>query len=123
MGKQEISRQLYDLVNTPNDRAFSLVTIFVMSLFIASAGTALFTTLTAFIALTLLVVSTILSSLSPVKDGMRKLGAFLCVFLWLFTAQMSGALQSNNMIWTACYYTLLFWSNINLLGVLLNGSK
>ena len=97
MGKQKISRQLYDLVNTPNDRAFSLVTIFVMSLFIASAGTALFTTLTAFVALTLLVVSTILSSLSPVKDGMRKLGAFLCVFLWLFTAQMSGL--CNQAIW------------------------
>ena len=41
MGKQKISRQLYDLVNTPNDRAFNLVTIFVMRLFIASEGTAL----------------------------------------------------------------------------------
>ena len=77
----------------------------------------------AFAALVALVVSTILSSAFHAKRWLRELSATLCMFLWLFVANLSGVLQDSNAVYAAAFYAVLFWSNINLLGVFLNGRK
>ena len=71
----------------------------------------------AFAVLSVLVVSTILSGIAK---QFRIISACLCIFLWLFVAQMSGVLYGGVFIYTAIFYAVLFWSNLNLLGVLLN---
>ena len=67
-------------------------------------------------ALLVLVVSTILSGIAK---QFSVLSAGLCIFLWLFVAQLSGVLYGGVFIYTAIFYAVLFWSNINLLGVLI----
>ena len=57
--------------------------------------------------------------LSGIAKQFRVLSAGLCIFLWLFVAQLSGILYGGVFIYTAIFYAVLFWSNINLLGVLI----
>lgn len=132
MGKlkiQEMKVKAYKALTHVNDRAWSLITIFSMSVSITTLDilfniTNRLSSLTyAFIALATLVISTILSSACKSPIWFRKLSAVICVFLWLFVAKLSGVLQSANMLHLATFYAVLFWSNINLLGVFLNGRK
>lgn len=131
MGKllsNEMKSKLYKALSKVNDRAFSLITIFSVSVCITALSWMLKlsdkVSLTyAFVALIGLVVSTILSSAFHAKKWLREVSATLCMFLWLFVANLSGVLQNSNALYAAAFYAVLFWSNINLLGVFLNGRK
>lgn len=125
MGKlkhQTIKSNLYRALSKVNDRAFSLITIFSMSVTVTildilfNMTNSLNNVCFAFAALSVLVVSTILSGIAK---QFRVLSAGLCIFLWLFVAQLSGVLYGGVFIYTAIFYAVLFWSNINLLGVLI----
>lgn len=131
MGKlpsNEMKSKLYKALSKVNDRAFSLITIFSVSVCITALSWMLKisdkVSLTyAFVALIGLVVSTILSSAFHTTKWLREVSATLCMFLWLFVANLSGVLQNSNALYAAAFYAVLFWSNINLLGVFLNGRK
>lgn len=134
MGKlasNEMKANLYKALLKVNDRAFSLITIFSVSVCITALSVMLKLSdkvslpyaFAAFAALVALVVSTILSSAFHAKKWLRELSATLCMFLWLFVANLSGVLQNSNAVYSAAFYAVLFWSNINLLGVFLNGRK
>ncbi len=131
MGKlasNEMKANLYKALLKVNDRAFSLITIFSVSVCITALSVMLklsdkVSIPYAFAALVALVVSTILSSAFHAKKWLRELSATLCMFLWLFVANLSGVLQNGNALYAAAFYAVLFWSNINLLGVFLNGRK
>ena len=130
MGKQksDVKLKLYQALSKVNDRAFSLITIFSVSVCITALGWMLKlsdkVSLTyAFVALVGLVLSTILSSAFHSTKWLREVSATLCMFLWLFVANLSGVLQNSNAVYAAAFYAVLFWSNINLLGVFLNGRK
>jgi hypothetical protein len=113
---------MYKALSKVNDRAFSLITIFSMSVTVTildilfNMTNSLNNVCFAFAALLVLVVSTILSGIAK---QFRVLSAGLCIFLWLFVAQLSGVLYGGVFIYTAFFYAVLFWSNINLLGVLI----
>jgi hypothetical protein len=120
--------KMYKALSKVNDRAFSLITIFSISTCITALSWMLkiqdkISLTYAFIALVCLVVSTILSSAFHTKKWLREVSATLCMFLWLFVANLSGVLQNSNAVYAAAFYAVLFWSNINLLGVFLNGRK
>lgn len=123
-----IKAGLYTRLVSINDRAFSLVTIFIISFILAYLEPTyhLISHLSDFwwalAALVALVVSTILSTIvSKMSTFFRKFSAFLCLFLWTLVAMLGEALHNNNSgITIAIYYTILFWSNVNLLGVFLN---
>ena len=131
MGKlscDEMKSKMYKALSKVNDRAFSLITIFSISTCITALSWMLkiqdkISLTYAFIALVCLVVSTILSSAFHTKKWLREVSATLCMFLWLFVANLSGVLQNSNAVYAAAFYAVLFWSNINLLGVFLNGRK
>lgn len=131
MGKltsNEMKAKMYKALLKVNDRAFSLITIFSVSVCITALSVMLklsdkVSIPYAFAALVALVVSTILSSAFHAKRWLRELSATLCMFLWLFVANLSGVLQNSNALYAAAFYAVLFWSNINLLGVFLNGRK
>ena len=131
MGKlssNEMKSKMYKALSKVNDRAFSLITIFSTSVCITALSWMLKlsdkVSLTyAFVALIALVVSTILSSAFHSTKWLREVSATLCMFLWLFVANLSGVLQNSNAVYAAAFYAVLFWSNINLLGVFLNGRK
>jgi hypothetical protein len=125
MGKlscDEMKSKMYKALSKVNDRAFSLITIFSMSVTVTildilfNMTNSLNNVCFAFAALLVLVVSTILSGIAK---QFRVLSAGLCIFLWLFVAQLSGVLYGGVFIYTAIFYAVLFWSNINLLGVLI----
>lgn len=120
--------KMYKALSKVNDRAFSLITIFSISTCITALSWMLKlsdkVSLTyAFVALIALVVSTILSSAFHSTKWLREVSATLCMFLWLLVANLSGVLQNSNAVYAAAFYAVLFWSNINLLGVFLNGRK
>ena len=131
MGKlssNQMKSKMYKALSKVNDRAFSLITIFSISVCITALSWMLKlsdkVSLTyAFVALIALVVSTILSSAFHSTKWLREVSATLCMFLWLFVANLSGVLQNSNAVYAAAFYAVLFWSNINLLGVFLNGRK
>ena len=131
MGKlpsNEMKSKMYKALSKVNDRAFSLITIFSISTCITALSWMLkiqdkINLTYAFIALVGLVLSTILSSAFRTTKWLREVSATLCMFLWLFVANLSGVLQNSNAIYAAAFYAVLFWSNINLLGVFLNGRK
>lgn len=131
MGKlpsNEMKSKMYKALSKVNDRAFSLITIFSISTCITALSWMLkiqdkISLTYAFIALVGLVLSTILSSAFRTTKWLREVSATLCMFLWLFVANLSGVLQNSNAIYAAAFYAVLFWSNINLLGVFLNGRK
>ena len=131
MGKlpsNEMKAKMYKALSKVNDRAFSLITIFSVSTCITALSWMLkiqdkISLTYAFIALIGLVLSTILSSVSHTTKWLREVSATLCMFLWLFVANLSGVLQNSNAVYAAAFYAVLFWSNINLLGVFLNGRK
>lgn len=131
MGKlpsNEMKSKMYKALSKVNDRAFSLITIFSISTCITALSWMLkiqdkISLTYAFIALVGLVLSTILSSAFHTTKWLREVSATLCMFLWLFVANLSGVLQNSNAIYAAAFYAVLFWSNINLLGVFLNGRK
>ncbi len=131
MGKlasNEMKAEAYKALLKVNDRAFSLITIFSVSICITALSVMLklsdkVSIPYAFAALVALVVSTILSLAFHAKRWLRELSATLCMFLWLFVANLSGVLQNSNALYAAAFYAVLFWSNINLLGVFLNGRK
>lgn len=131
MGKlscDEMKSKMYKALSKVNDRAFSLITIFSISTCITALSWMLkiqdkISLTYAFIALVCLVVSTILSSAFHTTKWLREVSATLCMFLWLFVANLSGVLQNSNAVYAAAFYAVLFWSNINLLGVFLNGRK
>lgn len=131
MGKltsDKMKAEAYKALSKVNDRAFSLITIFSVSVCITALSVMLklsdkISIPYAFAALVALVVSTILSSAFHATKWLRELSATLCMFLWLFVANLSGVLQNSNAIYAAAFYAVLFWSNINLLGVFLNGRK
>ena len=117
---------IYKTLSKVNDRAFSLITIFLMSITITLLDVLFNLTnkidnlCYAFIALAVLVVSTILSGIAK---QFRIISAIVCIFLWLFVAHLSGVLSGGIFLYSAIFYAVLFWSNINLLGVLLNAKK
>lgn len=122
-----IKAGLYTRLVSINDRAFSLVTIFIISFILAYLEPTyhLISHLSDFwwalVALVSLVVSTILSTIvSKMSTFFRTFSAFLCLFLWTLVAMLGEALHNNSGITIAIYYTILFWSNVNLLGVFLN---
>ncbi len=131
MGKlasNEMKAKMYTALLKVNDMAFSLITIFSVSVCITALSVMLklsdkVSIPYAFAALVALVVSTILSLAFHAKRWLRELSATLCMFLWLFVANLSGVLQNSNALYAAAFYAVLFWSNINLLGVFLNGRK
>ena len=131
MGKlssNQMKSKMYKALSKVNDRAFSLITIFSVSVCITALSWMLKladkVSLTyAFVALIGLVVSTILSSAFHSTKWLREVSATLCMFLWLLVANLSGVLQNSNAVYAAAFYAVLFWSNINLLGVFLNGRK
>lgn len=131
MGKlssDEMKSKMYKALSKVNDRAFSLITIFSISTCITALSWMLkiqdkISLTYAFIALVGLVLSTILSSAFHTTKWLREVSATLCMFLWLFVANLSGVLQNSNAVYAAAFYAVLFWSNINLLGVFLNGRK
>lgn len=131
MGKlssNQMRSKMYKALSKVNDRAFSLITIFSISVCITALSWMLKlsdkVSLTyAFVALVGLVLSTILSSAFHSTKWLREVSATLCMFLWLFVANLSGVLQNSNAVYAAAFYAVLFWSNINLLGVFLNGRK
>ena len=124
----EMKQKIYKIVTHTNDRAFSLITIFSISTCITALSWMLkiqdkISLTYAFVALVGLVLSTILSSVFHTTKWLREVSATLCMFLWLFVANLSGVLQNSNAVYAAAFYAVLFWSNINLLGVFLNGRK
>lgn len=128
LSRDEMKFKLYKALSKVNDRAFSLITIFSISTCITALIWMLkiqdkISLTYAFIALVCLVVSTILSPAFHTKKWLREVSATLCMFLWLFVANLSGVLQNSNAVCAAAFYAVLFWSNINLLGVFLNGRK
>ena len=131
MGKlasNEMKAKMYSALLKVNDRAFSLITIFSVSTCITALSWMLkiqdkISLTYAFIALVGLVLSTILSSAFHTTKWLREVSATLCMFLWLFVVNLSGVLQNSNAVYSAAFYAVLFWSNINLLGVFLNGRK
>lgn len=128
LSRDEMKSKMYKALSKVNDRAFSLITIFSISTCITALSWMLkiqdkISLTYAFIALVCLVVSTILSSAFHTTKWLREVSATLCMFLWLFVANLSGVLQNSNAIYAAAFYAVLFWSNINLLGVFLNGRK
>ena len=126
---REMKQEIYQRVSKINDRAFSLVTIFVMSIsltaidlsfhFVDKSANLVF----AFSALAALVITTIVSSGCKDYNRLREVSAFLCLFLWLYVINLTGALQSNNPWYLSIFYAVLCWSNINLLGVMINARK
>lgn len=128
LSRDEMKSKMYKALSKVNDRAFSLITIFSISTCITALSWMLkiqdkISLTYAFIALVGLVLSTILSSAFHSTKWLREVSATLCMFLWLFVANLSGVLQNSNAIYAAAFYAVLFWSNINLLGVFLNGRK
>lgn len=128
LSRDEMKSKMYKTLSKVNDRAFSLITIFSISTCITALSWMLkiqdkISLTYAFIALVGLVLSTILSSAFHTTKWLREVSATLCMFLWLFVANLSGVLQNSNAIYAAAFYAVLFWSNINLLGVFLNGRK
>lgn len=128
LSRDEMKSKMYKALSKVNDRAFSLITIFSISTCITALSWMLkiqdkISLTYAFIALVCLVVSTILSSAFHTTKWLREVSATLCMFLWLFVANLSGVLQNSNAVYAAAFYAVLFWSNINLLGVFLNGRK
>lgn len=130
MGKlSQTKLNLAKALSKVNDRAFSLITIFSVSVSVTMLDIMFNLTnkinnlYTAFIALAVLVVVTIISSCSDKAKSLRIIGASICVFLWLFVANLSGVLHSGVWLHSAVFYAVLFWSNINLLGVFLNARK
>ncbi len=133
MGKLTLSphikQSIYKALVTVNDRAFSLITVFAISACITMLDVAfsisdkISTLGYAFVALAVLVISTTLSSTCKGSRLLRLFSATICVFLWLFVAQLSGVFTSGVAIYSAVFYAVLFWSNINLLGVFLNARK
>lgn len=128
LSRDEMKSKMYKTLSKVNDRAFSLITIFSISTCITALSWMLkiqdkISLTYAFIALVGLVLSTILSSAFHSTKWLREVSATLCMFLWLFVANLSGVLQNSNAIYAAAFYAVLFWSNINLLGVFLNGRK
>ena len=127
--KTQLKHKIYSLVSRTNDRAFSLITICFMSTTLTALDFMLNLTnkvdslLYAFLALGALVVSTLLSSSSKLSNWFRTVSAFLCTFLWLFVAHLSGVLSGSNIFYSSAFYAVLFWSNVNLLGVFINGRK
>ncbi len=125
----EVKSKVYKALLKVNDRAFSLITLFSISASITMLDayfnlTSKMNTLCyAFAALSVLVITTILSSCSKWSKLFRIVSATICVFLWLFVAKLSGVLSSDNVLYSAVFYAVLFWSNINLLGVFLNARK
>ena len=126
--KSDVKLKLYQALSKVNDRAFSLITIFSISACITLLDAVLNITnkfnnlVFAFSALAALVVCTILSSTTG-NRALRIISATLCIFLWLFVAQLSGVFQSAVFLYSAIFYAVLFWSNINLLGVFLHKPK
>lgn len=128
LSRDEMKSKMYKALSKVNDRAFSLITIFSISTCITALSWMLkiqdkISLTYAFIALIGLVLSTILSSAFHSTKWLREVSATLCMFLWLFVANLSGVLQNSNAVYAAAFYAVLFWSNINLLGVFLNGRK
>ena len=128
LSRDEMKSKMYKTLSKVNDRAFSLITIFSISTCITALSWMLkiqdkISLTYAFIALVGLVLSTILSSAFHSTKWLREVSATLCMFLWLFVANLSGVLQNSNAVYAAAFYAVLFWSNINLLGVFLNGRK
>lgn len=133
MGKLTLSpyikQSIYKALITVNDRAFSLITVFAISACITMLDVAfsisdkMSTLGYAFTSLAVLVISTTLSSTCKGSRLLRLFSATICVFLWLFVAQLSGVFTSGVAIYSAVFYAVLFWSNINLLGVFLNARK
>lgn len=128
LSRDEMKSKTYKALSKVNDRAFSLITIFSISTCITALSWMLkiqdkISLTYAFIALVGLVLSTILSSVFHTTKWLREASATLCMFLWLFVANLSGVLQNSNAVYAAAFYAVLFWSNINLLGVFLNGRK
>jgi hypothetical protein len=128
LSRDEMKSKMYKALSKVNDRAFSLITIFSISTCITALSWMLkiqdkISLTYAFIALVGLVLSTILSSAFHTTKWLREVSATLCMFLWLFVANLSGVLQNSNAVYAAAFYAVLFWSNINLLGVFLNGRK
>lgn len=125
----DIKQSIYKALVTVNDRAFSLITVFAISACITMLDAAfsisdrMNTLGCAFIALAVLVISTTLSSTCKGSRWLRLFSATICVFLWLFVAQLGGVFTSGVAIYSAVFYAVLFWSNINLLGVFLNARK
>jgi apolipoprotein N-acyltransferase len=133
MGKLTLSphikQSIYKALVTVNDRAFSLITVFAISACITMLDAAfsisdrMNTLGYAFVALAVLVISTTLSSTCKGSRWLRLFSATICVFLWLFVAQLGGVFTSGVAIYSAVFYAVLFWSKINLLGVFLNARK
>ena len=128
LSRDEMKSKMYKALSKVNDRAFSLITIFSISTCITALSWMLkiqdkISLTYAFVALVGLVLSTILSSAFHTTKWLREVSATLCMFLWLFVANLSGVLQNSNAVYAAAFYAVLFWSNINLLGVFLNGRK
>lgn len=128
LSRDEMKSKMYKALSKVNDRAFSLITIFSISTCITALSWMLkiqdkISLTYAFVALVGLVLSTILSSAFHSTKWLREVSATLCMFLWLFVANLSGVLQNSNAVYAAAFYAVLFWSNINLLGVFLNGRK
>lgn len=128
LSRDEMKSKMYKALSKVNDRAFSLITIFSISTCITALSWMLkiqdkISLTYAFVALVGLVLSTILSSVFHTTKWLREVSATLCMFLWLFVANLSGVLQNSNAVYAAAFYAVLFWSNINLLGVFLNGRK
>lgn len=125
---REMKSKVYKTLLKVNDRAFSLITLFSISASITmldayfNLTSKLNTLCYAFAALSVLVVTTILSSYSKWNSVFRIISATICVFLWLFVAKLSGVFNSN-LLYSAIFAAVLFWSNINLLGVFLNARK
>lgn len=125
----DIKQSIYKALVAVNDRAFSLITVFAISACITMLDVAfsisdkMSTLGYAFVALAVLVISTTLSSTCKGSRLLRLFSATICVFLWLFVAQLSGVFTSGVAIYSAVFYAVLFWSNINLLGVFLNARK
>jgi apolipoprotein N-acyltransferase len=125
----DIKQSIYKALVTVNDRAFSLITVFAISACITmldaafSISNRMNTLGYAFVALAVLVISTTLSSTCKGSRWLRLFSAAICVFLWLFVAQLSGVFTSGVAIYSAVFYAVLFWSKINLLGVFLNARK
>ena len=125
----DIKQSIYKARVTVKDRVFKLITVFAISACITMLDVAfsisdkMSTLGYAFIALAVLVISTTLSSTCKGSRLLRLFSATICVFLWLFVAQLSGVFTSGVAIYSAVFYAVLFWSNINLLGVFLNARK
>lgn len=129
LSRDEMKQKIYKIVTHTNDRAFSLVTIFVMSIALTAIDLSFHIVQHsanlwfAFSALAVLVVTTIVSSGCKYYNYLREFSAFLCLFLWLYVINLTGALHSSNPWYLSIFYAVLCWSNVNLLGVMINARK